>query len=117
MLARPGESWERTQVIEIGGGQTLSFRKKFEYKGTEKKGDKELDKIATKVLEVKYNTEPDSNLAVEARQKRSESLSPPRERSYLTVRVVMSRAARRRSGSKETSRSRLRARRSRARWI
>jgi Family of unknown function (DUF6263) len=62
VLARPGESWERTQVIEIGGGQTLSFRKKFEYKGTEKKGDKELDKIATKVLEVKYNTDPDSNL-------------------------------------------------------
>ena len=62
VLARPGESWERTQVIEIGGGQTLSFRKKFEYKGTEKKGDKELDKIATKMLEVKYTTDPDSNL-------------------------------------------------------
>ena len=25
VLARPGETWERTQVIEIGGGQTLSF--------------------------------------------------------------------------------------------
>ena len=48
--------------IEIGGGQTLSFRKKYEYKGTEKKGDKDLDKISSKVLEVKYNTEPDSNL-------------------------------------------------------
>ena len=62
VLARPGEPWERTQIIETGGGQTLSFRKKFEYKGTEKKGDKTLDKIATKVLEVKYNTDPDSNL-------------------------------------------------------
>ena len=62
VLTRPGETWERNQVIEIGGGQTLSFRKKFEYKGTEKKGDKELDKIGTKILEVKYNTGPDSNL-------------------------------------------------------
>jgi Family of unknown function (DUF6263) len=62
VLARPGESWERTQVIEIGGGQTLSFRKKFEYKGTEKKGDKDLHKISSKILEVKYNTDPDSNL-------------------------------------------------------
>lgn len=62
VLARPGETWERDQTIEIGGGQTLSFRKKFEYKGTEKKGDKELDKISSRVLEVKYNTDPDSNL-------------------------------------------------------
>jgi hypothetical protein len=62
VLARPGETWERTQVIEIGGGQTLTFRKKYEYQGTEKKGDKDLDKISSKVLEVKYNTEPDSNL-------------------------------------------------------
>jgi hypothetical protein len=62
VLARPGESWERTRIVEIGGGQTLSFRKKYEYKGTEKKGAKELDKITSKVLEVKYTTEPDSKL-------------------------------------------------------
>jgi hypothetical protein len=62
VLTRPGESWERTQVAEIGGGQTLSFRKKFEYTGTEKQGDKTLDKITTKVLDVKYQTEADSNL-------------------------------------------------------
>ena len=62
VLARPGESWERTRTVEIGGGQTLSFRKKYEYKGTEKKGAKELDKITSKVLEVKYTTEPDSKL-------------------------------------------------------
>ena len=62
VLARPGETWERNQIIEIGGGQTLNFRKKFEYKGTEKAGGKDLDKISTRVLEVKYNSEPDSNL-------------------------------------------------------
>ena len=62
VLARPGETWSRTQTIEIGGGQTLSFLKKYEYKGTEKKGDRELDKISSKVLEVKYSTDADSNL-------------------------------------------------------
>jgi hypothetical protein len=64
VLARPGESWERTQVPEIGisGGQTLSFRKRFEYTGAEKRGDKTFDKITTKVLEVKFTTDPDSNL-------------------------------------------------------
>ena len=66
VLTRPGESWERTQVAELGGGQSLSFRKKFEYKGTEKKGDKTLDKITSKVLEVKYTSDPDSNLPLKA---------------------------------------------------
>jgi hypothetical protein len=61
-LTRPGESWERTQVVDAGGGQTLSFRKKFDYVGSEKKGDKTLDKINTKVLDVKIQTDPDSNL-------------------------------------------------------
>jgi Family of unknown function (DUF6263) len=66
VLARPGESWERTRTVEIGGGQTLSFRKKYEYKGTEKKGAKELDKISSKVLEVKFTIEPDSKLPLKA---------------------------------------------------
>ena len=56
VLARPGEPWERTQIIETDRGQALSFRKKYEYLGTEKKGDKTLDKISSKVLEVKYTT-------------------------------------------------------------
>jgi hypothetical protein len=62
VLTRPGESWERNQVVEIGGGQTLSFHKKYEYTGTEKKGEKTLDKITSKILDVKYETDPDSNL-------------------------------------------------------
>ena len=58
VLARPGESWERTEDVEVGGGQTLSFRKKYEYAGTEKKGDKMLDKIKSKAIEVKYAMDP-----------------------------------------------------------
>ena len=41
--------------------QSASARK-FEYLGTQQKGDKKLDKIGSKVLEVKYTTDPNSNL-------------------------------------------------------
>jgi hypothetical protein len=50
--AKPGDSWERTEIEEYGG-PPLSLHKKFEYAGTEKRGDKALDKITIKVLEVK----------------------------------------------------------------
>jgi hypothetical protein len=62
ILARPGEPWERIEIIEGDSGQTLSFRRKYEYLGTEKKGEKTLDKIGSKVLEIKNNINPSSNL-------------------------------------------------------
>ncbi|MFI5461116.1 MAG: DUF6263 family protein [Isosphaerales bacterium] len=52
VLARPGESWDRTEVVDIGSGQTLTFQKKYEYVGTEKNGDKTLDKISSKTTKV-----------------------------------------------------------------
>src|SRR5262249_47256623 len=60
VLARTGEPWERTEVMDVGGGQTLTFRKKYEYSGTEKKGDKTLDKITSKAIEVKYSMDADA---------------------------------------------------------
>jgi hypothetical protein len=74
VLARSGEPWERTELLEIGG-QTFTFRKKYEYAGSEKKGDKTLDKITSKIIEVAYKQDPDtksllkvkkSNLKVES---------------------------------------------------
>ena len=59
ILARPGEPWERTELLEAGG-QTFTFRKKYEYAGTEKKGDKTLDKITSKIIEVAYKQDPDT---------------------------------------------------------
>jgi hypothetical protein len=66
VLARPGEPWERTEILEIGGGQTLTFHKKYEYVGTEKIGNKSLDKINSKVLEVTYKQDPDANTPLKA---------------------------------------------------
>jgi hypothetical protein len=65
VLTRPGESWERTEVSDIGSGQTLHFRKKYEYVGTEKKGDKTLDKIRSKITTVELK----QDLAVTAQLK------------------------------------------------
>ena len=60
VLARPGEAWERTEVVDIGNGQTLTFRKKYEYVGTEKKGDKTLEKITSKATDVDLKQDPDA---------------------------------------------------------
>ena len=60
VLARPGDTWERTEIADIGSGQTLTFRKKYEYMGTEKKGEKTLDKITSKAIEVKYSMDADA---------------------------------------------------------
>jgi Family of unknown function (DUF6263) len=62
VLARPGESWERTEVLDVGSGQTLTFQKKYEYVGTEKVGDKTLDKITSKTTKAELKQDP----AVEA---------------------------------------------------
>ena len=63
VLTRTGEPWERTEILDING-KTFTVRKKYEYRGTEKKGDKTLEKIGFKVLEVKYDQEPMSKLPV-----------------------------------------------------
>jgi hypothetical protein len=61
---QPGASWERTEPIDLGAGLELVLRKKYEYAGTEKKGDKALDKITAKVLEAKYRQDADSSAPV-----------------------------------------------------
>jgi hypothetical protein len=61
---KPGASWERTEALDRGAGLELVLRKKYEYAGTEKKGDKALDKITAKVLEAKYLQDADSSAPV-----------------------------------------------------
>ncbi len=62
VLARQGEPWERTEILEIGDGRRFILRKKYEYRGTEKREDKTFDKITWKVLEVKLSMDPNSKL-------------------------------------------------------
>jgi hypothetical protein len=58
---KPGASWERTEAIDRGAGLELVLRKKYEYGGTEKRGDKSLDKLTAKVLEASYRQDADSS--------------------------------------------------------
>jgi hypothetical protein len=59
-LVRAGESWDRTVTHPLGNGQTLVFRRKYEYTGTEKRGDATLDRINFTTSEVKYTMDPKS---------------------------------------------------------
>jgi hypothetical protein len=57
---RPGDSWERTDKLALGSGQTLTFHKRYEYGGTEKRGEAMLDRINIKTSDVKYEMAPNS---------------------------------------------------------
>ena len=59
-LVREGEPWERTETMEIGAGQTLTLKKRYEYKGTVTKDGKTLDKIGVKVLDVTFKMDPNA---------------------------------------------------------
>jgi Family of unknown function (DUF6263) len=61
IVTRPGESWERNEISDIGSGQTLHFQKKYEYVGTEKKGDKTFDKIRGTATKVELKQDPAVN--------------------------------------------------------
>jgi hypothetical protein len=60
VLARKGEPWERSETSDLGGGQTLTFQKKYEYVGEEKKGSATYDKIDVKTTKVTYAMDPKS---------------------------------------------------------
>ena len=61
--AQTGRPWERSEDLEING-QIFSIRKKYEYRGVEKKDGKPLEKVNAKVLEIKYDQDPKSKLPI-----------------------------------------------------
>jgi hypothetical protein len=61
VLTRPGDTWDRTEIADIGSGQTLTFQKKYSYAGTETKGDKTLDKITSKTTKVELKQDAGGN--------------------------------------------------------
>lgn len=62
VLANKGETWEATEVDNIGGGQTLTYRRRYEYLGTKEKDGRTLDEIGIKALEVTYGVDANSQL-------------------------------------------------------
>ena len=61
VLVRSGEPWERTEVLDLSG-KSFTVRRKYEYLGTEKRGEKDLDKISCRILDAKYDQDPNSKL-------------------------------------------------------
>jgi hypothetical protein len=53
-----GDRWQRTQVLNIGNGQTLTFENYYEYQGTVQKDGKTLDKISVFAGAVTYAMTP-----------------------------------------------------------
>jgi hypothetical protein len=64
ILLRQGEPWERSETMDLGGGQTLTFQKQYEYQGTVEKDGRTLDKIGVKASTVSYAMEPNPNQPV-----------------------------------------------------
>ena len=58
ILARPGEPWQRTEVMDIGGGQVLTVEKKYTYVGVDKKDGKSYDKISAQAIKVDFKQDP-----------------------------------------------------------
>jgi hypothetical protein len=50
----PGESWSRTELMPIGGGQTFTFETFYEYVGPEQKGGRTLHRVKIHYGSVKY---------------------------------------------------------------
>lgn len=51
---KKGDTWERSLESNLGAGQTLTFRTKYEYEGTVEKDGKTLDKITGKAFDVNF---------------------------------------------------------------
>lgn len=47
-----GDKWQRTETMDLGGGQALKVEKEYEYQGTVDKDGKQLDKIGGKITKV-----------------------------------------------------------------
>lgn len=51
---KKGDSWERSSESNLGSGQVMSFRTKYEYQGTVEQAGEVLDKITGKAFDVNF---------------------------------------------------------------
>jgi len=61
---KKGDTWERSSESNLGSGQVLSFRTKYEYAGTIEKDGKTLDKITSQALEVSLTISDNPQLQI-----------------------------------------------------
>ena len=66
---KPGDTWERTDVLGLGQGQVLTFQRKYEYHGQAPQfptvpDSKLLDKITATDSSVEYSVKPGRGLPI-----------------------------------------------------
>lgn len=59
---KKGDRWERTEIENIGAGQTLTYKTYYEYQGTVEKNGKTVDKIGVFHNTVTYAIDPSGPL-------------------------------------------------------
>ena len=64
ILLRKGDTWDRTEVLDIAGGQSLTFQKRYEYLGTVERDGVTLDQIGVKAQGVTYAMDPNAQSPV-----------------------------------------------------
>ena len=52
-----GDTWDRTETVNLGAGQVMTFVSRYTYEGEADKNGKKLDKITSKTQSVDFNLE------------------------------------------------------------
>ena len=60
-----GDTWQRTETMNLGSGQTFEIERTFKYLGTANEGGRELDRISTTSNSVTLNIDPNPSLPLE----------------------------------------------------
>lgn len=63
-----GDTWTRTEPMDLGSGQTMTFEKKYEYLGTQETGGVVFDRIGSSALSVEYRMEANPNLPIDVKE-------------------------------------------------
>ncbi len=53
----PGDTWTRTEDLDVGSGQTFELEREYTYVGPEEKDDRSLEKVTVKVLSTELQVE------------------------------------------------------------
>lgn len=65
---KPGDVWTRTQVMNLGQGQQLTFDEKLEYVGTVDKDGRKLEHVKAQSTGVRYSTADNATLPLKLKE-------------------------------------------------
>ena len=62
-----GDTWTRTEPVDLGNGQTMTFDKQYEYLGAQETGGVMFDRIGASALTATYSMKANPNLPLEVK--------------------------------------------------